>query len=91
MTTIKHFAAPPGVKAPPLSFAVVDLEIEPLSRDMPIGIGLLHAFESNRCHGYPFTAPAVSPCTIRRWNARTSRVTGAVATTAAARICPQGT
>ncbi len=72
-------------------FAVVDLEIESLGGHVPVGVGLLDAFETNRCHGYPFTAPAVSPCTIRRWNASTSSVTGAVATTAAARICPQGT
>src|SRR3954462_12745187 len=34
--------------------------------------------------GQPFTAPDVSPATIRRWNSRTSRTTGMVTITAAA-------
>src|SRR4051812_35979396 len=35
---------------------------------------------------HPFTAPAVSPCTILRWNTSTIDATGSVATTAAATI-----
>ena len=60
--------------------AVGDLKIEIAGRDMSVGIGLPDSFESHGCHGYPFTAPAVSPWTIRRWNASTSSATGAVAT-----------
>ena len=71
--------------------AVGDFDVESPRGHVPVGIGLLHTHQSHRCHGYPFTAPAVSPWTIRRWKARTSTATGAVATIAAARICPQGT
>ena len=46
--------------------------------------------EGNRGH-QPFTAPAVSPATIRRCATRTITATGTVATTAPARISPHGT
>ena len=42
------------------------------------------------CHWsppYPFTAPAVSPATIRRWKISTMMTIGMVTTTAAAAIC----
>ena len=39
---------------------------------------------------YPFTAPAVRPETIRRWNRSTIITSGIVTMTAAAAICPQG-
>ena len=71
--------------------AVGDLDVEPARGHVAVGVDLLDAVEPDRCHGYPFTAPAVRPCTIRRWNASTSSATGAVATIAAARIWPQGT
>ena len=48
--------------------AVGDLDVEPPGGDVAVGIGLLDALEPHRCHGYPFTAPAVRPWTIRRWN-----------------------
>ena len=39
---------------------------------------------------HPFTAPAVSPATMRRWKTRTSAMTGMVTITDAAMIAPQG-
>src|SRR5215218_6744472 len=38
----------------------------------------------------PFTAPAVRPATMRRWNRRTSTTTGTVTTTAAAEMAAAG-
>src|SRR5690606_28195830 len=39
---------------------------------------------------YPFTAPDVSPATMRRWKNNTNRMIGMVITTAAAEIVPVG-
>ena len=39
---------------------------------------------------YPFTAPAVSPATIRRWKISTMMMIGIVTTTAAAAMAPVG-
>src|SRR4051812_27742847 len=83
--------AAPGRPDQHHEFPVGDLQIQSLRRDMAVRVRLPYALESDGGHGYPFTAPAVRPCTIRRWKASTRRVTGAVATTAAARICPHGT
>src|SRR5690606_1328885 len=43
-----------------------------------------------RRHAHPFTAPAVSPATILRWNSRTRTITGMVTTSDAAAICAAG-
>src|SRR3954465_8762937 len=40
--------------------------------------------------GYPFTAPDVSPATMRRWKKSTNRMIGIVMITAAAQIEPGG-
>ena len=48
----------------------------------------------SRCRGVPrprdqpFTAPAVRPVTSQRWKSSATRMTGSVATTEAAAICP---
>ena len=58
---------------------------------MTIAAPPLHPAPAPAATPYPFTAPAVSPCTIRRWKMSTIAATGTVATTAAARISPHGT
>src|SRR5207253_10536443 len=40
---------------------------------------------------YPFTAPAVSPPSIKRWNIRVSAISGTVTTIVAAIMSPHGT
>src|SRR4029077_3766226 len=71
--------------------AVGNREVDRADGDVAVRIYLAHRFDRHARHGYPFTAPAVSPCTIRRCRAKTMSATGALATTAAARICPHGT
>src|SRR5215831_18895264 len=53
-------------------------------------VDLAHALERKSRHGYPLTAPAVSPDTMRRWNRIVSATSGRVATTEAAAISGQG-
>jgi hypothetical protein len=44
----------------------------------------------NQLPGQPFTAPAVSPATMRRWKDSTMMMMGTVTTIAAAAIEPVG-
>src|SRR5687768_10540587 len=41
--------------------AVGNFQVQPVRGDMAIGIDLSHTLETDRSHGYPFTAPAVRP------------------------------
>ena len=71
--------------------AVADLERQIAHRDTAVREDFGDALERNRHGAQPFIAPAVSPSTMRRSKATTTATTGSVVTTAAARICPQGT
>ena len=64
--------------------AICDREVDPRQPDVSPGEHLANALKRDRRHAYPFTAPAVSPLTMRRWNTRTTAATGTDATTAAA-------
>src|SRR5690606_29520642 len=71
--------------------AVGDLEIHVADGLRSVRIFLRHLVEHDLGHdSYPFTAPEVSPATIRRWKIRTNTMIGIVMTTAAAAIEPVG-
>src|SRR5204863_9938861 len=58
-----------------------------------VGKPLAHSVEDDLSHlapPYPFTAPAVSPATMRRWKNRTKMMIGTVTITAAAAMLPVG-
>src|SRR5262249_1017872 len=70
--------------------AVRDLERHLAERVGRSGVRFAQALEGAGGHRYSFTAPAVSPETIRRWKKSVRRASGSVAITEAAAICPQG-
>src|SRR5690606_32705009 len=70
--------------------AILDVEVHVGDGDGTVRELLADVVEPDVGHGYPFTAPEVSPETIRRWNSSTNTMIGTVITTAAAEIDPVG-
>src|SRR5262249_52694012 len=69
--------------------AVRDVQADVVHRRLTVAVALDDPPERDRGH-QPFTAPAVSPATIRRWKSSTRTTTGIVTTTEAAAMAVTG-
>ena len=65
-------------------FTVGDVEADVIDRGVSVSVPLDDVAHRDFSHGYPFTAPEVSPATIRRWKTSTRMTTGMVTITEAA-------
>src|SRR5690606_31095496 len=70
--------------------AVGDVDADLGDRKGAVRVPLAHLVQNDLSHNYPFTAPDVSPATMRRWKNNTNTMIGMVMMTAAADSEPVG-